>query len=240
MKLDILVFGAHPDDAELGAGATIAKEVSRGKKVGIVDLTRGELGTRGSAEIRDREAAKAAEILGVAVRENMEFADGFFVNDKEHQLELIKIIRKYRPEIVLCNAIEDRHIDHGKGSKLVSDACFLSGLMKIDTKMDGDDAWQEAWRPKLVYHFIQWKNLEPDFAVDVSGFIETKTDAIMAYGSQFFDPDSDEPETPISSKNFTDSVIYRARDLGRLIGVEYAEGFTVERYVGVDSLDDLI
>ncbi|WP_421825017.1 bacillithiol biosynthesis deacetylase BshB1 [Flagellimonas oceanensis] len=240
MKLDILVFGAHPDDAELGAGATIAKEVSRGKKVGIVDLTRGELGTRGSAEIRDREAAKAADILGVAVRENMEFADGFFVNDKEHQLELIKIIRKYRPEIVLCNAIEDRHIDHGKGSKLVSDACFLSGLMKIDTKMDGDDAWQEVWRPKLVYHFIQWKNLEPDFAVDVSGFIETKTDAIMAYGSQFFDPDSDEPETPISSKNFTDSVIYRARDLGRLIGVEYAEGFTVERYVGVDSLDDLI
>ena len=159
MKLDILVFGAHPDDAELGAGATIAKEVSKGKKVGIVDLTRGELGTRGSAEIRDREAAKAAEILGVAVRENMEFADGFFVNDKQHQLELIKIIRKYRPEIVLCNAVEDRHIDHAKGSKLVSDACFLSGLMKIETKMDGDDQWQEAWRPKLVYHFIQWKNL---------------------------------------------------------------------------------
>lgn len=240
MKLDILVFGAHPDDAELGAGATIAKEVSKGKKVGIVDLTRGELGTRGSAEIRDREAAKAAEILGVAVRENMEFADGFFVNDKEHQLELIKIIRKYRPEIVLCNAVEDRHIDHAKGSKLVSDACFLSGLMKIETKMDGDDQWQEAWRPKLVYHFIQWKNLEPDFVVDVSGFIETKTKAIMAYSSQFYDPDSEEPETPISSKNFTDSVNYRARDLGRIIGVEYAEGFTVERFIGVDSLGDLI
>jgi len=240
MKLDILVFGAHPDDAELGAGATIAKEVSKGKKVGIVDLTRGELGTRGSAEIRDKEAAKAAEILGVAVRENMEFADGFFVNDKEHQLELIKIIRKYRPEIVLCNAIEDRHIDHARGSKLVSNACFLSGLMKIDTKMDGDDQWQEAWRPKLVYHFIQWKNLEPDFVVDVTGFIEKKTEAIMAYGSQFYDPDSDEPETPISSKNFTDSVNYRARDLGRIIGVEYAEGFTVERFVGVDSLEDLI
>ncbi|UBZ13652.1 bacillithiol biosynthesis deacetylase BshB1 [Flagellimonas marinaquae] len=240
MKLDILVFGAHPDDAELGAGATIAKEVSKGKKVGIVDLTRGELGTRGSAEIRDREAAKAAEILGVAVRENMEFADGFFVNDKQHQLELIKIIRKYRPEIVLCNAVEDRHIDHAKGSKLVSDACFLSGLMKIETKMDGDDQWQEAWRPKLVYHFIQWKNLEPDFVVDVSGFIETKTEAIMAYSSQFYDPDSEEPETPISSKNFTDSVIYRARDLGRIIGVEYAEGFTVERFIGVDSLEDLI
>lgn len=240
MKLDILVFGAHPDDAELGAGATIAKEVSKGKKVGIVDLTRGELGTRGSAEIRGKEAAKAAEILGVSVRENMEFADGFFVNDKWHQLELIKIIRKYRPEIVLCNAIDDRHIDHGKGSKLVSDACFLSGLMKIETKMDGDDKWQEAWRPKLVYHFIQWKNLEPDFVVDVSGFIEKKTDAIMAYGSQFYDPQSEEPETPISSKNFTDSVNYRARDLGRIIGVEYAEGFTVERYVGVDSLEDLI
>lgn len=240
MKLDILAFGAHPDDAELGAGATIAKEISKGKKVGIVDLTRGELGTRGSAEIRDQEAARAAKILGVAVRENMEFADGFFVNDKEHKLELIKIIRKYRPEIVLCNAVDDRHIDHARGSKLVSDACFLSGLMKIDTKMDGDDEWQEAWRPKLVYHYIQWKNLEPDFVVDVSGFIDKKTEAIMAYSSQFYDPNSDEPETPISSKNFTDSVNYRARDLGRIIGVEHAEGFTVERYVGVDSLCDLI
>ncbi len=240
MKLDILVFGAHPDDAELGAGATIAKEVSKGKKVGIVDLTRGELGTRGSAEIRDREAAKAAKTLGIAVRENMEFADGFFVNDKDHQMELIKIIRKYRPEIVLCNAVDDRHIDHARGSKLVSDACFLSGLVKIDTKMDGDDVWQEAWRPKVVYHYIQWKNLEPDFVVDVSGFIEKKVEAIMAYSSQFYDPNSDEPETPISSKNFTDSVNYRARDLGRIIGVEYAEGFTVERFVAVDSLGDLI
>ncbi|WP_420601411.1 bacillithiol biosynthesis deacetylase BshB1 [Flagellimonas sp.] len=240
MKLDILVFGAHPDDAELGAGGTIAKEVSRGKKVGIIDLTRGELGTRGSAEIRDKEAAKAAKILGIAVRENMEFADGFFVNDKTHQLELIKIIRKYRPEIVLCNAIDDRHIDHPKGSKLVSDACFLSGLVKIDTKMDEDGYWQDPWRPKVVYHFIQWKNLEPDFVVDVSGFVEKKTEAILAYGSQFFDPNSDEPETPISSKNFIDSVIYRARDLGRLVGVEHAEGFTVERFVAVDNLDNLI
>ena len=240
MKLDILVFGAHPDDAELGAGATIAKEVSKGKKVGIVDLTRGELGTRGSAEIRDREAAKAATILGVAVRENMEFADGFFVNDKEHQLEIIRMIRKYRPEIVLCNAVDDRHIDHGRGSKLVSDACFLSGLIKIDTKIDGGDEWQEPWRPKVVYHYIQWKNLKPDFVVDVTGFIEKKTEAIMAYSSQFYDPDSNEPETPISSKNFTDSVVYRARDLGRIVGVEYAEGFTVERFVAVDHLDKLI
>ncbi|PRX55184.1 bacillithiol biosynthesis deacetylase BshB1 [Flagellimonas meridianipacifica] len=240
MKLDILVFGAHPDDAELGAGGTIAKEVSRGKKVGIIDLTRGELGTRGSAEIRDKESAKAAGILNVAVRENMEFADGFFINDKAHQLEIIKMVRKYCPDIVLCNAVDDRHIDHAKGSKLVSDACFLSGLTKIDTKMDGEEEWQEAWRPKVVYHYIQWKNLTPDFAVDVSGFIDKKTDAILAYGSQFFDPNSDEPETPISSKNFIDSVNYRARDLGRLIGVEYAEGFTVERFVGVDNLDDLI
>ncbi|SNY99734.1 bacillithiol biosynthesis deacetylase BshB1 [Flagellimonas pacifica] len=240
MKLDILVFGAHPDDAELGAGGTIAKEVSRGKKVGIIDLTRGELGTRGSAEIRDKEAAKAAKILGIAVRENVEFADGFFVNDKAHQLEIIKIIRKYKPEIVLCNAIDDRHIDHPKGSKLVSDACFLSGLVKIDTKMEGDGQWQDAWRPKVVYHFIQWKNLDPDFVVDVSGFVEKKTEAILAYSSQFFDPDSDEPETPISSKNFIDSVIYRARDLGRLVGVEHAEGFTVERFVAVDNLDSLI
>ncbi|WP_422080450.1 bacillithiol biosynthesis deacetylase BshB1 [Ulvibacterium sp.] len=240
MKLDILVFGAHPDDAELGAGATMAKAIANGKKVGIVDLTRGELGTRGSAEIRDKEAAKAAEILGVEIRENMEFADGFFVNDKAHQLPLIRVIRKYQPEIVLCNAIEDRHIDHAKGSKLVSDACFLSGLVKIDTKAEGDDQWQEPWRPKQVYHFIQWKNLKPDFAVDVSGFIEKKNEAILAYSSQFHDPKSKEPETPISSKNFLDSVNYRARDLGRLVGVEHAEGFTVERPLAVRDLDALI
>ena len=240
MKLDILAFGAHPDDVELGAGATVAKEIASGKKVGIVDLTRGELGTRGSAEIRDKEALAAAKILGISVRENLEYADGFFVNDKEHQLGIIKMVRKYRPEIVLCNAIDDRHIDHGKGSNLVSNACFLSGLVKIDTKLDGDDAWQEPWRPKLVYHYLQWKNIDPDFVVDVSGFIEKKVEAILAYSSQFFDPKSDEPETPISSKNFIDSVNYRARDLGRMIGVEYAEGFTVERFVAVDKLDDLI
>ncbi len=240
MKLDILVFGAHPDDAELGAGATMAKEIANGKKVGIIDLTRGELGTRGSAEIRDREAAKAAEILGIEVRENLEFADGFFVNDKTHQLAIIRMVRKYRPEIVLCNAVDDRHIDHAKGSKLVSDACFLSGLIKIDTKLDGDDSWQDPWRPKQIYHFIQWKNLKPDFAVDVSGFIEKKNEAILAYSSQFHDPNSEEPETPISSKNFLDSVNYRARDLGRLVGVEYAEGFTVERPIAIKNLDSLI
>ncbi|SFW15000.1 bacillithiol biosynthesis deacetylase BshB1 [Sinomicrobium oceani] len=233
MKLDILAIGAHPDDVELGCGATIAKEIANGKKAGILDLTRGELGTRGSAEIRDREAARAAEILGVSVRENLAFADGFFMNDKAHQLEIIKIIRKYRPDIVLCNAVDDRHIDHGKGSKLASDACFLSGLAKIDTG-------QEAWRPKQVFHYIQWKNLTPDLVVDVSGFVDVKVKAVAAYTSQFFDPDSKEPETPISSRNFMDSITYRARDLGRIIGVESAEGFTVERYVGVHSLHDLI
>lgn len=238
IKLDILVFGAHPDDAELGAGGTIAKEIAKGKKVGIIDLTRGELGTRGSAEIRDSEAAAAAKILKVSVRENLGFRDGFFVNDEKHQLEIIKMVRKYRPEIVLCNAIDDRHIDHAKGSKLVSDACFLSGLVKIDTQLNTKH--QDPWRPKLVYHFIQWKNITPDFVVDISGFIDIKIEAILAYGSQFHDPDSTEPETPISSKTFIDSVNYRARDMGRLVGKDYAEGFTVERLIAVDSLDSLI
>lgn len=237
MKLDILAFGAHPDDVELGCSGTIAKEVSLGKKVGIVDLTRGELGTRGSKEIRDQEAMAAATILGVAVRENLNFRDGFFVNNEQHQLEIIKKIRKYQPEIVLCNAIDDRHIDHGKGSKLVSDACFLSGLTKIETELGGKK--QEAWRPKLVYHYIQWKNLEPDFVVDITGFIDQKMQSVLAYGSQFFDPNSNEPETPITSKNFLDSIKYRAQDLGRLVNVEFAEGFTVERYLTVNSLSDL-
>jgi len=240
MKLDILVFGAHPDDAELGAGATIALEIANGKKVGIIDLTRGELGTRGSAEIRDAEAAVSAKILGVSVRENLKFADGFFVNNKANQLEIIKMIRQYQPEIVLCNAIDDRHMDHGKGSKLVSDACFLSGLIKIETQLEDTIDKQELWRPKQVYHYIQWKNIEPDFIIDVSDYIEKKTEAILAYKSQFFSANSDEPETPISSKNFIESVNYRARDLGRLIGVEYGEGFTTERYVAVKTLSSLI
>lgn len=238
MKLDILVFGAHPDDAELGAGGTIAKEVAKGKKVGIIDLTRGELGTRGSAEIRDKEAAAAGEILKIEVRENLKFRDGFFINDEAHQLEVIKMVRKYRPEIVLCNAFDDRHIDHGKGSKLVSDSCFLSGLIKIETILM--DEVQNPWRPKLVYHYIQWKNLVPDFVVDISGFMDKKTEAILAYNSQFHDPNSDEPETPISSKTFIESVRYRAQDMGRLIGKDYAEGFNVERMIAVDSLSDII
>lgn len=238
MKLDILVFGAHPDDVELSCGATIAKEISLGRKVGIVDLTRGELGTRGSAELRDEEAAHAAEVLGVQVRENLRFRDGFFVNDEAHQLEVIKMIRKYRPDVVICNAVDDRHIDHGKGSKLVSDASFLSGLIKIHTQLDGTE--QDAWRPKQVYHYIQWKNLVPDFVVDVTGFMDKKVESLMAYKSQFYDPNSTEPVTPIATKNFKDSILYRAADLGRLINTEYAEGFMVERYVAVNTLADLI
>ncbi len=238
MKLDILAFGAHPDDVELGCGGTIAKEISLGKKVGIIDLTRGELGTRGTVEIRNQEAATAAKILGVSVRENLNMRDGFFVNDEAHQLKIIQMIRKYQPEIVICNAIEDRHIDHGKGSQLVSEACFLSGLMKIETERNGIK--QDSWRPKLVYHYMQWKNLIPDFVVDITGFNEKRVAAVLAYSSQFYDPNSDEPETPIATKNFLESLNYRAQDLGRLIGTEYAEGFTVERYLAVNSLSDLI
>jgi len=238
MKLDILAFGAHPDDVELSCGATLTKEIAAGKKVGIIDLTRGELGTRGSAELRDEEARNAKEILGAHIRENLGFADGFFLNDVIHQLEVIKMIRKYQPEIVLCNAIDDRHIDHPKGSKLVSEACFLSGLLKIETELNG--SLQDKWRPKQVYHYIQWKTIEPNFVVDVTGFMDKKVASVMAYGSQFYDPNSNEAETPITSKNFIDSIVYRAQDLGRLIGVDAAEGFTVERYIGVNSLNDLI
>jgi len=238
MKLDILAIGAHPDDIELGCGATIAKEISLGKKVGVLDLTRGELGTRGSAEIRDEEAKKSAKILGLSVRENLAFADGFFINDKEHQLKIIEIIRKYQPDIILCNAIEDRHIDHSKGSKLVSDAAFLSGLRKIETFLDGKK--QTHWRPKHVYHYIQWNSIKPDFVVDITGFIDTKIQSVKAYSSQFYNPDSNEPISPITSKNFLESIEYRAKDLGRLIGVDYAEGFTVERPIAIKNLDKLI
>lgn len=237
-KLDILAFGAHPDDIELGCGGTLAKEIANGKSVGIIDLTRGELGTNGSADLRDIEAANAAKVLGVSVRENLKMRDGFFKNDEEHQLQIIQMIRKYQPEIVICNAIDDRHIDHGKGSQLVSDACFLSGLIKIETSLEGEN--QKAWRPKLVYHYIQWKEIEPDFVVDITGFEEIKMNAIMAYSSQFFDPKSNALTTPIATQNFKDSINYRARNLGRLIGTEFAEGFTVERYVAVNKLSDLM
>ncbi len=238
MKVDILVFGAHPDDVELGCGGTIAKAIDQGKTVGIIDLTRGELGTRGSAEIRDEEAAKAAKILSVTFRKNLAFRDGFFVNDEAHQMAIIQTIRLHQPKLVLCNAIDDRHIDHGKGSKLVSDACFLAGLKKITTE-DPSGKKQDAWRPAHVYHYIQWKEIEPDFVVDISAHLETKMEAIHAYASQFYDAKSDAPSTPISSKNFLDSVRYRAQNLGRLTGVAAAEGFTVERVPLINDFDQL-
>ena len=239
MKIDILAFGAHPDDVELSCGGTIFKEIQNGKTVGIIDLTKGELGTRGTAETRKVEAANAAKILGVSFRENLNFSDGFIMNDKAHQLEIIKKIRQYRPEIVLCNAVDDRHTDHGKASQLVSDACFLSGLIKVKT-IDDQGNEQGPWRPSKVYHYMQWKNVQPDFVVDVSGYLPVKLAAALAYKTQFHQQDSDEPVTPISTTNFKDSLTYRAQDLGRLIGTTHAEGYNVERYVAVKSLSDLI
>ena len=230
MKLDILAIGAHPDDVELGCGATLAKEVSNGKKVGIIDLTRGELGTRGTAETRDEESQEAAKILGIAMRTNMEFADGFFVNNKQHQIELIKQIRKYKPEIVLANSVSDRHPDHGRASSLVSRSAYLSGLAKIETK------GMEAWRPKSVYHYIQDYYIKPDFVVDISDHMNTKIKAIQAFKTQFFDPMSTEPETPISGEDFFEFIRARGKEFGRQAGYKYAEGFTTERFLGVQDI----
>lgn len=238
MKVDILAIGAHPDDVELGCGGTIAKLISEGKKVAIVDLTQGELGTRGTNETRAVEAAEASKILGISARENLKMKDGFLINSEEYQLEIVKVIRKYQPEIVLCNAIDDRHPDHAKAAKLVSDACFLSGLVKIDTKIENKN--QKAWRPKQVFHYIQWKNIEPDFVIDISGFLDKKIEACLAYKTQFYDPTSTEPMTPIATKDFLESLTYRAQDLGRLTGVEYAEGFTTEKLLALKNFDGII
>ena len=237
-QLDILAFGAHPDDVELSCGGTIAKEVSFGKIVGIVDLTRGELGTRGSTNLRDKEAKQAASILEVAIRENLGFRDGFFKNDEVHQLEIIKVLRKYRPKMVLCNAQTDRHIDHGRAASLIHDASFLSGLRKIETVIDKTP--QTPWRPSQVYHYMQWNNDPCDFVVDISDFIDKKMAAILAYSSQFYDEKSKEPDTPISSQQFLDSIQNRAADLGRMIGVNFAEGFTTQRQLAVSQISDLI
>jgi bacillithiol biosynthesis deacetylase BshB1 len=237
-KLDIVAFGAHPDDVELSCGATIAKEVASGLAVGIIDLTRGELGTRGSAEIRDKEASKAASILGVTLRQNLGFRDGFFVNDEAHQLEVIKVLRYYKPKIVLCNAQTDRHIDHGRAADLVHEACFLSGLQKIETQFEGKA--QDSWRPSQVYHYMQWNSDPSDIVVDVSGFMEKKIESILAYTSQFFNENSNEPETPISSKTFVESVKNRGADLGRIVGVEYAEGFTTQRQLATTRISNLL
>jgi len=237
MKIDILAIGAHPDDVELGCSGTIAKEIANNKKVGILDLTKGELGTRGSAEIREKEANDAAKVLNVAFRENLNFKDGFFKNDEEHQLKLIQVIRKYRPDIILCNAIDDRHIDHPRGAKLVIDSCFLSGLKKIVTEYNNKE--QEPWRPLNIYHYIQWKNLKPDFVVDISNFFEIKIKAVKSFKSQFYNEKEPVHNTPISTKNFLDSIEYRARDLGRLTNVDYAEGFISARLPLIDSISVL-
>jgi bacillithiol biosynthesis deacetylase BshB1 len=239
MNVDVLAFGAHPDDVELGCAGTIALSIEQGKSVVIIDLTQGELGTRGSVELRKEEATAAASILGVQQRENLKFKDAFFVNDEAHQRRVISKIRQYRPKIVLCNAITDRHIDHGKGNRLVNDSCFLSGLSKIETQ-DEKGMIQEPWRPSLVLEYIQWNDIQPEVILDISGHLEKKMEAVKAYSSQFFDPSSKETDTPISSKNFLESVRYRAQNLGRLIGTEAGEGFTSKQPLSIRNLDALI
>lgn len=233
MKLDVLATGPHPDDVELGCGGTLLKLAAMGKKTGIFDLTQGELGTRGTPEIRLQEAERAAKLLNVEVRENLGLSDGFFQNNKENQLKIIQIIRKYRPEVVLASALEDRHIDHGRAAKLVHDACFLSGLKSIDTG-------QEAWRPKHIFHYTQWQNLKPDFIVDISGYLDQKVEACLAYKSQFYNPESQEPETAISTQNFLRSIHFRAEDMGRLIWREAGEGFQSNSALGISSPLDFL
>lgn len=237
LKLDILAFGVHPDDVELSCAGTLMKHIAQGKKVGIIDLTQGELGSRGTAETRKQEAEAASEIMGVSVRNNLKMADVFFEINEQNKRLIIEQIRKYRPEIVLCNAVSDRHPDHGRAAKLVSDASFLSGLVKVETELDGQQ--QQAYRPKAVYHFIQDVYLKPDFVIDVTEFVERKIDAIKAYKTQFYDPNSKEPQTPISGKEFFDFVKGRMMQFGRPIGAEFGEGFTVEREPGVNDLFDL-
>lgn len=237
MKLDILVFAVHPDDAELGCSGTILKHIDLGKKIGIVDFTRGELGTRGTAETRDDEAIDSAKILGLHARENLKFKDGFFKNDEAHQLEVIKMIRKYQPEIILTNALHDRHPDHGRAGDLSNDSIFLSGLIKVETHLDGVN--QEAWRPRLVLQYIQDRYIEPDIIIDITDYMNKKELAIRAFKTQFDSPDNKEPQTYISSPEFLDSVIGRAREFGKQIGVKYGEGFTSRKLLGVNDLFNL-
>ena len=238
MKLDILAIGSHPDDVELGCSGTIIKEIKRGKKVGVIDLTEGELGTRGTVETRYEEAAAAALVMGLSVRENLKMRDGFFKNDEEHQMELIRIIRKYKPEIVLGNILEDRHPDHGRAGWMIYDACFLSGLQKIKTTDEGKE--QEKWRPKILLHYIQDRFYEPDLIVDISEVWEQRLEAIKAYKTQFHNPGLDEPQTYISSPEFMESLSARARDLGKRIGVKYGEGYVSRKNVGIANFDALI
>jgi N-acetylglucosamine malate deacetylase 1 len=238
-KIDILVFAVHPDDAELGCAGTIAKHISLGKKVVIIDFTTGELGTRGTPEIRLEEATNAAKILNLTARENLGFRDGFFKNDEEHQMALIKIIRKYQPEIVLTNAIEDRHPDHGRSSKLAIEACFYSGLRKIKT-LDNNNNEQECWRPKNVFSYIQDRYIEPDFVVDISAYWDIKEAAIMAFKSQFYDINNAEPNSYISSPEFLSFIKARSIDMGHKIAAKYGEGFTKTKMIAVNNLFDIL
>ena len=235
MKLDILALAAHPDDTELGCAGTLLVHIAKGNKVGVVDFTRGELGTRGSAEIRDQEAANSAELMGLSIRENLGFKDGFFANDESHQRAIIQKIRKFRPEILLVNAPRDRHPDHGRASEVSVVASFLSGLKKIETK-DENGLMQEAWRPKAVYHYVQSDYIKPDFIVDVSSQWDKKMESIMAFKSQFFNPENQEEDTYISSKIFIQSIEARALEFGRTIGATHGEGFTADRSIGIDDL----
>jgi bacillithiol biosynthesis deacetylase BshB1 len=237
-KLDILAFGAHPDDVELGCAGTLLGAVAEGKKVGVIDLTKGELGTRGTVEQRFKEAQMASQILGISVRENLGMADGFFENNKEHQLLIIQTIRRFQPSIIFCNAPEDRHPDHGRAAQLVEDAAFLAGLSKVETTYNG--IAQSAWRPTQVFHYIQSRSLTPNFVVDISAQMDKKMESILAHSSQFYDPNSKEPETFISGTAFLEFVKGRAKELGQQIGVQYAEGFITKKMLGIASLDAII
>jgi bacillithiol biosynthesis deacetylase BshB1 len=238
MKIDVLAFGVHPDDVELSCAGILLAEKKQGKTTGIIDLTQGELGTRGTAETRIQEAADSARILKVDIRENLSLADGFFMNDEPHQRRVIAAIRKHRPDIILCNAPEDRHPDHGRSAQLLTDAAFLSGLRKIETTADGKA--QEHWRPKYVLHYIQDRFLQPDFVYDISAVFEEKLESIKAFKTQFNSPGTDEPQTYISTPDFLESVIYRSKMFGKMIGVKYAEGFISKKMIGISSLDALI
>lgn len=241
MKLDLLAFGVHPDDIELSCAGTILVEKNNGKNIGIVDLTRGELGTRGTAELRKEEAKNSAVVLGVDIRENLEMEDGFFKNDEANQRKIITVLRKYRSDIILCNAPDDRHPDHGRSAQLVNDAAFLSGLMKIET-VDENNKKQEAWRPKYVFNYIQDLYFKPDFVIDISNVFDKKIESIEAFTTQFYNPNTNdkEPQTYISSPEFLESIINRAKMFGKMIGVKYAEGFLSKKMIGLKTFDALI
>lgn len=238
MKLDVLVFAAHPDDSELSCGGTILSLIAQGKKVGVVDFTRGEMGTRGTPEIRDAEAAAAAEILGLSVRDNLGFQDIFFSHDDEHAIKVVKKIRQYQPDIILANAIEDRHPDHGRAASIVKRAFFLAGLKKLETEVDGKP--QENWYPKNLYHYIQTEYMKPDFVVDVSEHWEKRMEAVKAFKSQFFDPNGEASNTLISTPEFMELLDARGKEMGMSIRVKYGEGFVCDRMPGVSDLFSLV